>query len=268
MPAPLITSRHNPRVKDAAKLRARRWREKRGRTLIDGAREIGRAVASGVALEEVFFCEPLCKSDECRQLLTQLSSAGAALLPVAPEVFEKLAYGQRAEGVVAVAETPRHTLADLKLPPGALVAVLEGVEKPGNVGAVLRSADGAGVAALIVAGGGTDLYNPNTIRASLGTIFHLPVCAAATDETLAWLRARGLPIFAARLEDAVDYTAADFRPGGAIVLGAEAAGLTRAWYADDITGVKLPMLGLADSLNVSAAATAIFYEALRQRAAG
>ena len=262
---PLITSRHNLRVKEAAKLRDRRQREKQRRIVIDGAREIARALASGIRLEEVFVCEALCTSAACQVTLEQLQNGRANLLPVTPEVFAKIAYGDRAEGLVAIAATPQHTLADFHLPPRAVVAVLEGVEKPGNLGAVLRSADGAGLAALIVTGAGAELYNPNTIRASLGTIFHLPVCTASTDETLDWLRAQQAPIFAARLHDAIDYTAADFSHGAAIVLGSEAHGLSPAWQAPDITGIRLPMLGLADSLNVSAAGAVLFYEALRQR---
>jgi TrmH family RNA methyltransferase len=146
-----------------------------------------------------------------------------------------------------------------------LVAVLEGVEKPGNVGAVLRSADGAGVSALIVADAQTDLYNPNAIRASLGTIFSVPVAAAAAADTLTWLRHRGLAIFAARVDGAVPHTEADFRGPAAIVLGSEAKGLSATWTGPDVTAVRLPMAGVADSLNVSAAAAVLFYEALRQR---
>ena len=146
-----------------------------------------------------------------------------------------------------------------------LVAVLEGVEKPGNVGAVLRSADAAGVSALIAADPRTDLYNPNAIRASLGTIFTMPVCEAAGGETIEWLRANGFRIFAARVDGAIPYTEADYRGRSAIVLGSEAAGLSPLWRGDDVQAVRLPMLGAADSLNVSVTAAVLFYEALRQR---
>jgi TrmH family RNA methyltransferase len=143
--------------------------------------------------------------------------------------------------------------------------VLEGIQKPGNVGAVLRSADAAGVHALIVADGGTDLYNPNAIRASLGTIFTVPVCSATTSDTLAWLRRHGVPMFAAQVDAERLYTEVDFRGPSAIVLGSEASGLSEAWFGTEATAIKLPMLGAADSLNVSAAAAVLFYEALRQR---
>ena len=260
-----ITSLQNPHVKDAVKLRDRRHRDKQGRFLIDGARELQRALAAGIRLLEVFACESLCRSDEARQVLTSLSSSDAALYAVAEPVFAKLAFGDRGEGLVAVAETPQVHLDRIHLPSHPLVAVLEGVEKPGNVGAVLRSADAAGVSALVVAGARTDLHNPNAIRASLGTIFSVPVAAATTLQTLAWLRQRGLPIFCARVDGAIPYDRADFRGPAAIVLGSEAQGLSNPWCGDDVTAVRLPMHGAADSLNVSATAAVLFYEALRQR---
>jgi TrmH family RNA methyltransferase len=146
-----------------------------------------------------------------------------------------------------------------------LVVVLEGVEKPGNLGALLRSADAAGVSALVLADSRVDLYNPNAIRASLGTIFSLPVCEAASGEVLAWLQQHELQIFAARVDGSVPYTERDYRGPTAFVLGAEATGLTSAWNAPDITAIHLPMRGIADSLNVSATAAVLFYETLRQR---
>lgn len=263
-----ITSLHNPHVTSAVRLRDRRHREQQGRILIDGARELGRAIAAGVRLVEVFVCRPLCQGDEARRVVEALAGSPAKVLEVSEQVFEKLAFGDRTEGVLGVAETPPSALADLCLPDRPLVAVLEGVEKPGNVGAVLRSADAAGVSALIVADPGTDLYNPNAIRASLGTIFTVPTAAATAAEALAWVRGHMLAIYAARLDAALAYTEADYRGPAAIVLGSEARGLSRAWSAGDVTAVRLPMLGRADSLNVSAAAAVLFYEALRQRSAG
>ena len=261
----LITSRQNQRVKNAVKLRDRRAREKQNRTLIDGARELGRALRAGVELLEVFVCEPLC-SDEARQnVLMQLDSTEAIVSYVTAEVFEKLAFGERAEGVVGVVSTPAPALSDLALPLKPIVAVLEGIEKPGNVGAVIRSADAAGVAAVIVADGGTDLFNPAAIRASLGTIFALPIAAASSRDTLSWLGEQGLPIFATRPDASRAYTDVDWTEGGAIVLGSEARGLGDTWRCNQVTPIGLPMRGVADSLNVSATAAVLFYDALRQR---
>ena len=264
----LITSLQSPRVKDAVRLRDRRHREKQGRILIDGARELRRAIAAGAKLLEIFVCEPLCRGDDARHLLATLPQCGGEVWHVAEAVFQRLAFGQRAEGVLGVTETPRPTLATLSWDGGStapLVAVLEGVEKPGNVGAVLRSADAAGLSAVIVADGQTDLFNPNAIRASLGTIFTMPVCEATSGDVLAWLRERRFQIVAARVDGSVHYAKVDYRQPTAIVLGGEAPGLSPLWSGDDIAAVHLPMHGAADSLNVSVTAAVLFYEALRQR---
>jgi RNA methyltransferase, TrmH family len=261
----MITSSHNPRVKRAAGLRDHRQRQKEQRILIDGAREISRAFAAGVALEEVFVCAELCRGEEAQRLLKDLTAA--ELIEVSESVFSRLAFGQRAEGIVAVAELPRHRLEDLVLRENPVVAVLEGVEKPGNIGAVLRSADAAGVSALVLADPRTDLYNPNAIRASLGTIFSLPVAAAAATDVLAWLQNNRLQIVAAQVEGSTIYTEIDYRPPTALVFGSEAAGLGPLWSGGEVRAIRLPMLGAADSLNVSATAAVVFYEALRQRTA-
>lgn len=264
---PFITSLQNVRLKQALKLRDRRGRDQQGRIVIDGLREIARAVQAKVEIVELFYCEPLCDSPDARQLIQQAASAGAELLPVSEPVMEKLAFGQRGEGLVAVAKTPHQSLNSLKLasPANSVVAVLEGVEKPGNLGAVLRTADAAGIAAVIVADGSLDLYNPNAIRASLGAIFTVPVCAATSQEALAWLRDGKFRLLAARVDGASDYAAASYTGPTAIALGSEADGLTDLWRASDIAAIKLPMLGQVDSLNLSATAAILFYEALRQR---
>ncbi len=261
----MIISPHNPRVKRAARLRDRRQRRKEKRILIDGTREISRAVAAGVAVQEVFFCTELCRGQQVRQVLEDAARDGAELIEVSQAVFARLAFGQRAEGIVAVAALPSHRLEDLRLEENPLVAVLEDVEKPGNVGAVLRSADAAGISALILAAPRTDLFNPNAIRASLGTIFSMPVAAASAEEVLGWLRQHKLRIVAARVEGSAVYTEIDYRLPTALVFGSEAEGLSPLWSGDDIRAVRLPMKGAADSLNVSAAAAVMFYEALRQR---
>jgi TrmH family RNA methyltransferase len=260
-----ITSRQNPRVKDAAQLRTSRARQRQGRFLIDGVREVTQAIAAGVRCVEAFVCEELCIAPNCRNVVQALESTDAELFSVPPSVYAKLAFGEREDGVVVVAETPKRRLEDLQLPPTPLVAVLDGIEKPGNLGAILRSADAAGVDAVVAADAGTDLYNPNTIRASLGTVFGKNICEATADDTLAWLRKRGLAIVAARPDASKLYTDADMRRGTAIVLGSEAAGLAPVWSGENVTAVRIPMHGLADSLNVSTTAAVLFYEALRQR---
>jgi TrmH family RNA methyltransferase len=260
-----ITSPQNQRIKDAVKLRDRRQRQKQGRIILDGVREIQRAISAGVEVLEAFVCDSLCESQESRRVVEHLSRSKTSVYQVTPELLEKVSFGSRSEGIVVIAAPPRLGLEEVKLTDQMLVAVVEDVEKPGNLGAVVRSADAAGVSAVIATGGGTDLYNPNCIRASLGTIFSLPVCAVPTAAALAWLRLHDFHIFAARPDAGQLYTAADYRGRAAFVLGSEAEGLTSEWHADEVTPIKLPMLGVADSLNVSATAAVLFYEALRQR---
>ena len=224
-----ITSLQNPRIKEMIRLRDGRHRRKQGRILIDGVREIDRAMQAGIVPSEVVFCKALCDDAAAQNVLASAGDRQAELIEVSTQVFEKLAFGARAEGLVAVAPTPRTSLNDLLLEQNALVVVLEGVEKPGNVGAVLRSADASGVAAVIVADGRTDLFNPNAIRASLGTIFTVPVAEASSVETLAWLREQCFSVFAARVDGSIIYTETHYRGGSAIVLGSEADGLTDVW---------------------------------------
>ena len=261
---PLITSRHNPKVKQAAALRSRRQRDSEGLTLIDGPRETLRALAAGVTVPQVFVCEQHCTNDEAREAIAGAEAASAERLDVTPEVFDKLNYGDRTDGVIAVGQVRVRSLADLRLPTKALVAVIEGVEKPGNLGAILRTADGAGVDAVVVADPVIDLFNPNVIRASVGTVFKPNIAVAPAAKTLPWLREQKLSLYATRPAAAIDCFAADFTTGAAIVLGNEALGLSDVW-SDGVTGLSLPMHGIADSLNVSTAAAVMFYEALRQR---
>jgi len=260
-----ITSAHNPRFRRAVKLRDRRHREKQGRFIIEGLRETRLAVRGGLRIEELFICPAWCDSADCRGVIDETEATGAQVYSVASELMARLCFGERAEGLLAVAKTPPRLLDGLHLPDRPLVAVLEGIEKPGNVGAILRSADGAGLDAVIVADPATDLFNPHAIRASLGTIFTVPTAMATSAETAAWLASRGIPIFAARVDGSIPYVDADFGQGGALVLGSEAAGLSEAWRGAKVTAVSLPMRGAADSLNVSAAAAVLFYEAARQR---
>ena len=261
----MITSTANPRVKAAARLRGRRERDRQGLTLIDGVRETLRALQANATLREVFVVPDLLTGQEARALVERLTEERVEVVELGREAFEKLAYGDRLDGVVAVAETLPRSLDALLLPPEPLIAVIEGVEKPGNLGAILRSADGAGVNAVIVAESATDLFNPNIIRASIGTVFAVPVAVASSGDVLEWLARREIAIIAARVEGSVDYANADYRGAVAIALGSEARGLSDPWAELARASVKLPMLGVADSLNVSATAAVLFYEARRQR---
>jgi RNA methyltransferase, TrmH family len=266
---PVLTSSANPRVAAAAALRDRRGRDRAGLTLVDGSREVRRALEAGVEVIEAFVCEPLLAGPDARAALDRLNSASMPVPVhlVNERVFAKLAFGERAEGLIAVVRVPSLELDRLGLPADPLVLVIEALEKPGNLGAVLRSADGAGVDAVIAASPRTDLFNPNAIRASAGTMFSVPLAAASSGDVVKWLHRNGIRVVAARVEAERAYTDADLRGPVAIALGAETDGLTDAWSGDGVEAVNLPMLGMADSLNVSVTAAVLAYEARRQRGA-
>jgi TrmH family RNA methyltransferase len=265
MPSPSLASPSNPRIKAAARLRDRRHRDEAGLTLVDGAREVRRALASGIDVVEAFICEPLLAGEDARVALAALAERGVSTTSTSQPAFAKVAFGDRADGIVAIVRTPELRLDDLRLTTDPLVVVVEGIEKPGNLGAALRSADGAGADALIAASPRTDLMNPNAIRASAGTIFSVPIASAPTREVIDWLRQRQIRIVTTRVDATSLYTDADLTGPLAVAFGSEADGLSDAWHADDITAVRLPMLGIADSLNVSVSAAVVLYEARRQR---
>ncbi len=262
---PTITSLSNQKIKDAVKLREGKQRRRTGLFLLDGLRVILRATQCGVEIVEFFVdCEPENTPVDSLPLNKNL------LQPVSPEVFEKIAFGSRQEGVLAVARQPERSLecfaAQIKDVESPLLAVLETIEKPGNVGAVFRSADGAGLDGVLLADGLTDLFAPNVIRNSMGTVFDMPAAAISTTETLCFLRQSGIQIAAARCDEtAICYTDYDFRQPTAIVLGNEGDGLSNHWTGQGVTAISVPMLGIADSLNVSVAAAVLFFEARRQR---
>ena len=198
MDRPAISSPSNPRIRAAARLRDRRERDRTGLTLVDGAREVRRALEAGVDVVEAFVGPALESRADGPAIVERLDAAGVGWVPASDEALGRLAFGDRSEGVVAVIRPPPLDLARLELPTEPLVVVAEGIEKPGNLGAILRSADGAGADAVIVADARTDPFNPNAIRASLGTIFRLPLAAATSAEALEWLVARGIRVVAAR----------------------------------------------------------------------
>ena len=260
-----IASAANPRVKAAVRLRDRRERDRTGRTIVDGARELLRAIDGGVQVVEAYVHPRLITSPDARAAMARLRQAGSVVLSMSAAAFEKVAFGERNDGIVAIVETPATDIDRLHVPVDPLVMVVEAIEKPGNLGAIARTADGAGADALIAASPITDVFNPNAIRASLGTVFTVPIAAAPSPDVVALLRRVPVRIVAARVDADVLYSDVDLRGPVAIVVGNEAGGLSNAWSAADITAVRLPMLGEADSLNVSAAAAILLYEARRQR---
>ncbi|HPF39844.1 MAG TPA: RNA methyltransferase [Phycisphaerae bacterium] len=260
-----IDSAQNPRIKATARLRERRARKQTNQILIDGGREILRAIESGVEFVEAYSCESLLHGADARAALGALQRADVRVTETSEAAYAKIGFGERDEGVVAVARRPALSLDALRTPSRPLIAVIEGVEKPGNLGAILRSADAAGIDAIIVADARGDIYGPNAIRASLGAIFTRPVVEATSAATLDWLVRSGVTVLVATPEAERLYTEVSYSDPVAIVLGAEASGVSDIWLTSPCVGVKLPMRGRVDSLNVSTAAAVLFYEALRQR---
>ena len=217
-----------------------------------------------VRLIELYCDEQQLQEPDWVEWLQQLADQRVRVVALPARLLAKISYGDR-DGVVAVAETPRQVSGCLQFSPRPLLAVLEGIEKPGNVGAIVRSADAAGVDAVIVADGGTDLFNPNAIRASLGTLFTCQVCAARGERVQEWLAQLGVQVCVARLDASRHYDQISYRTPTAFVLGSETLGVSLRWQHAGYLGVKLPMWGFGDSLNVSATAAVLFYEAQRQR---
>jgi TrmH family RNA methyltransferase len=257
-----ITSLQNVLVKKAQALREARERREQGMTIIDGAREIERAFEAGIILPRIFYVK-----GQQEVLLKQLQSKKIETVEVSSQVMEKLAYGERHEGIIAVASIPLLSLTDLKLSKEPLVVVLESLEKPGNLGAVLRTCDGVGVEAVLVCDPKTDVYNPNVIRSSTGVIFSIPVVCATSQAIFSFLKSKKIRICASQPSAPKSYTQANFKGAWALALGSEDQGLSDSWLALADLTVKIPMNGLADSLNVSISAAIILYEALRQRTA-
>ena len=258
---PPITSLSNPTVKALVKLRQSRERAKRGMLLIDGARALRMALCNGFPVSAVYFSQTV--ADKQADILRKAKDAGGRLQPVTPAVFRKISYGDHPDGLLGVAPCPHVTLADL---PGAskpLYLVAEGLEKPGNLGAMLRSADAVSATAFVLCNGRTDIWNPNVIRASQGACFAVPVAVATATETLLWLRRRAVQIVAATPSALLSYYEVDLQLPSALVLGAEHDGLTSVWC--DETRVRIPMAGQMDSLNVAQTASIFLFEAARQR---
>ncbi len=256
-----ITSTQNPKVKSLLALEKPRERRKQQLFIIEGQREIALALAAGYKIGNLFFCDEIVTERE----LASLPLEDKLLIPVSKEVFEKIAMRESSGGLLAVAEQKTHRLDDILLSKNPLILILEGVEKPGNLGAVLRTADAAAVDAVIICDPQTDFYNPNVIRSSVGCVFTNQLAAASSEETIAWLKKNDISIFCTYLRASHPYHQTDFRQPSAIVMGTEATGLSDIWVQNSKSNIIIPMLGKIDSMNVSNAAAVVVYEAMRQR---
>lgn len=263
-----LTSLANPKVKHAIRLRQRSHRDEAGQMLIEGYRECRRALDNGYRPQMLFYCEALwLKHLNEPDLVQRCGALGAELYACTAPVFEKLAYRERPDGLLMIGPHLNKTLADLRLPENALLVVAESIEKPGNLGTILRSADAAGVYAVIVCDRCTDIHNPNVVRASTGTLFSVPVIEADSDAVLAFLRERGFCILATTPHTEHLHCGVPLTGNVAIAVGTEQYGLSEKWMNAADLRVRIPMLGLADSLNVASATTILLFEAVRQRIA-
>lgn len=261
-----VTSASNPRLKSVVALRRRRVREAEGRTVVEGYEELELALEAGVVPDTVLHC-PELMLDAGRQaaLVDRARDLGAGTLRLSRAAFEKVAYREGPDGFLAVVPVAGVALADLVLPEDALVLVCEGLEKPGNLGAMLRTADAAGVAAVVAADPVTDWGNPNVVRSSKGTVFSVPVAAAPLEDVLAWLRDHRIRLVATTPDTDTLHTAVGYDGAVAVAVGAEKEGLTDRFLGAAAERVRIPMAGRVNSLNAATAAAVVVYEAVRQR---
>ena len=254
-----ISSLQNQRVKQVMLLQQKSSeRRKTGLFVVEGVRELGHCMKAGYVVDSIYYCASLFSD---MSVLVGVEH----VYEVTPQVYEKMAYRGSTEGLLAVVKAKAHGLDTLNLPENPLIMILESVEKPGNLGAVLRSADAAGADAVILCDPLTDLYNPNLIRASIGALFTVPTVAVGNKECIAFLKERGIKILTAQLQDSELYYDMDMTCGTAIVMGTEATGLTNEWREAADAHIRIPMCGQLDSLNVSVSAAILLYEAVRQR---
>ncbi len=273
-----VTSAQNPKIKNLLLLQEKsKARREQGLFVVEGRRELEHCLEAGFQVRTLFICPELAGNDALPGAFTRTGPRSGAegrasspatdplVIEIPENLYRKVAYRESTEGIIAEVECKERRLEDLALTEHPLVVVLESVEKPGNLGAVLRSADAARADAVIVCDPLTDLYNPNLIRASLGGIFTVPTVAATSEETIAWLKARGIRILTAQLQDSSWYYDIDMTVGTALVMGTESTGLTDIWRRAADAHIRIPMLGRLDSLNVSVSAAILLFEAVRQR---
>ncbi len=261
-----ITSAQNPKIKDLLALQEKsKERRKKGLFVVEGRRELLHCIEAGYEPFTIFFCPDILPQSDLNEIEKAVGNRQCGWIEVPQQLYDKVAYRGGTEGVIAELRCREAGLESLTLKGDPLVVVLEAVEKPGNLGAVLRSADASGVDAVIVCDPLTDLYNPNLIRSSIGAIFTVPVVTASSQDAIGWLKDKGIKIYTAQLQDSEWYYDTDMKGGTAIVMGTEATGLTDIWRKAADAHIRIPMLGKLDSLNVSVSAAILMYEAIRQR---
>lgn len=259
----MITSLQNSAIKNIVKLSKSRERREQNLFVIEGARELSLALQSSYQIEAVYLYKDMFSKTRYPDVLNTISED--KIFEISQTVFEKIAYRENSDGIVALARPKQHKLGDIILSENPFIIVLEAVEKPGNLGAVLRTADAASVDAVIICDPLTDIYNPNTIRSGVGGVFTVQTATSTSEDALNWLEKNKINIYAAELEAADFYHKNDFTQPSAIVMGTEAEGLTDFWIKNAKKRIKIPMNGKIDSLNVSVSTAVITFEAMRQR---
>lgn len=261
----LITSLQNPFIKNILLLQEKpRERKMQNLLVVEGLREIRLALASGFIVSMLYYCRDFISDKDLRSLLSHAVSS-FEMIEVPPDIYNRLAYRKDHEGVIALANAKRMLFHDIHLSSNPFLLVLESVEKPGNLGAILRTADAAGLDAVIICDPQTDIYNPNAIRSSIGCIFTMPVITSTTEHTISWLRNNKIKMLGTALTSSHLYHEADYTLPCAIIMGSEANGLSQKWLDEADWLIRIPMKGQIDSMNVSASAAIVIFEALRQR---
>jgi TrmH family RNA methyltransferase len=258
---PVIASLQNQKIKNVVALEKPRERKRQNLLVVEGVKELSLAFSAGYEFETVFFCPQIISAENAFALVNDEH----LLVPVTHAVFEKISYRETTGGLIGVARQKPHSLDGLVSGYNALVLVVESVEKPGNLGALLRTADAAHLDAVIVCDPNTDFYNPNVIRSSLGCVFTQQVASATSAEAISWLRKNNISIVCTSLKASRPYHEVDFTAPCAIVMGTEATGLSGIWTDSSDANIIIPMQGSIDSMNVSTAAAVVIFEAKRQR---
>ena len=258
-----ISSKHNPRVKNLLHLQKHSERVKQNMFIIEGIKEIEKVLLADYVIDSLYYCPEIIPKDEiCKHLNPDFKGR---VFEITSEIFNKVAYRKDSGGLLLLAKQKEHVLDKIDFETNPILLVIEGVEKPGNIGAIYRTADAAGISAIIICDPGTDIYNPNTIRASLGCVFTIQTAITTGKEAIDWLKKRNIKIYTSYLKAAIPYYQADFKQASAIVMGTEATGVTDRWLKASDLNIIIPMHGKADSMNVSTAAAVIIFEAIRQR---
>jgi TrmH family RNA methyltransferase len=258
---PLITSPQNPKIKNILSLEKPRERREQNTFIVEGVREMTLALEAGYEIQSLFFCPTIISEAE----VAAFGLDESTLIPVQESVFAKIAYRESTGGVLAIARQKMHSLQHIAMSKNPLLLIIEAVEKPGNLGALLRTADAARIDAVIICDPNTDFYNPNVIRSSVGCVFTVQLASAESSETIQWLKKNNISVYCTYLQASESYHLKDYTGPCAIVMGTESTGLSSLWVENSDANIIIPMSGKIDSMNVSTAAAVVIFEAKRQR---